>query len=92
MLQTYRLHILHAKIFLAKILWNKKLFDLNEIFGQYKTHLEIEFLKLLFESDNFLLNTIFGQNLNIGVDYMTSDSASAEVCREVGGGLSWMVN
>ena len=79
---------MHAKFFLAKILLNKKFFDFNKIYGQYKKHFEIEYLKLLLESDNFLLNTIFGQSQNVGVKYMTLDSASVEACREVGGGLS----
>ena len=72
----------------AKILLNKKFFDFIKIYGQYKKHFEIEYLKVLLESDNFLLNIIFGQIQNIGVNYMTSDSASVEECREVGGGLS----
>ena len=49
---------------------------------------KLNFLNFCLESDNFLLNTIFGQSLNVGVDYMTSDSASGEACREVRGGLS----
>ena len=82
--------ILHAKIFPAKILFNKKFFDFSQIFRQYKKHYKFKFLKISSESDNFLLlNTIFGQSrINVGVNYVTSDSASVEAYKEVGGGLS----
>ena len=58
--------ILHAKIFPAKILFNKKFFDFSKILRQYKTHFEIKFPKILSESDNFLLNKISGQRTNVG--------------------------
>ena len=70
--------ILHAKFFPAKILFNKKFFDFNQIFWQHKKHFKIKFLKFLLESDNFLLNTIFCQSRKVGVNYVTSDSASVE--------------
>ena len=60
-------------------------FDLNQIFPQYKKLFGLKFLK---ESDNFLLNKIFGKNHDVGVHFSTSVSASVEVYREVGGGLS----
>ena len=78
---------MHAKIFPAKILFNKKLFDFDKIYGQYKKHFEIKFLKKFPESDNFLQNTIFGQSPNVGVNFWTSDSASVGACGGIGGGL-----
>ena len=80
--------ILHAKFFPAKILFNKKFFDLSQILRQYKKHFEIKFLNLFLESDNFLLNIIFRQSQNIGVNCLTSVAASVEAYREVGGGPS----
>ena len=53
--------ILHAKIFPAKILLHKKLFDFSQIFRKERQHFEIKFLEFLLESDNFLLNIIFSQ-------------------------------
>ena len=79
--------ILHAKFFPAKILFNKKFFDFNQIFWQHKKHFEIKFLKFLLESDNFLLNKISGQRENVGVNYVTSFSAFVEANREVRCGL-----
>ena len=79
--------ILHAKFFPAKILFNKKFFDFNQIFRQHKKHFEIKFLKFLLESDNFLLNKISGQRENVGVNYVTSFSASVYANREVRCGL-----
>ena len=79
---------MHAKIFLAKILFYKKFFDLSQTFGQFKKHFEPKFLKIFLVSDNFLLNKIFGQIRNVGVNYVTSVAASAEAYREVVGSLS----
>ena len=75
---------MNVKIFLAKILYNKKFFDFSKIYGQHKTHVQIKFLKILFESDNFLSNMIFGQTPDVEVNYMTLVSYAY---REVGGGL-----
>ena len=74
---------MHAKIFPPKILFYKKFFDFSQIFRQYKKHFKFKFLKISLESDNFLLNAIFGQSPNVGVNYVTSDSASVEANREV---------
>ena len=79
--------ILHAKFLPAKILFNKKFFDFSQIFRQYEKHFEIKFLKFFLESDNFLLNKISGQRDNVGVNYVTSISASVEANREVRFGL-----
>ena len=83
--------IMHAKIFPAKILFSKKFSDFCQFFRQYKKHFEIKFLKFLLESDNFLLNKIFGQTQDIGVNYVTSLSASVEAYREVRSGPSHMI-
>ena len=71
------------KNFPAKILFYKKFFDFCQILTRFKKHFEINFFKFSLESDNFLLNTIFGQSPNVGVNYVTSDSASVEANREV---------
>ena len=38
---------MYAKIFLAKILFYKKFFNVKQIYGQYKIHFEIKLLKFL---------------------------------------------
>ena len=66
-------------------------FDLIEIFQTFEKHFEINFWNLFKESDNFLFSKIIGQTHYIGVNYVTSVSASVEAYREVEGCLSWMV-
>ena len=41
-----------------------------------------------FQIRQIFINTIFRQSQNVGVNYVTSDSASVEAYREVGGCLS----
>ena len=48
---------------------------------------KLNFRNFFLESDNFLLNKISGQRDNVGVNYVTSISASVEAYREVGGHL-----
>ena len=43
----------------------------------------VKYLKFLEESNIFLLNIIFGQTPDVGVNYVTSVSASVEAHREV---------
>ena len=81
---------LHAENFPAKILFYKKFFDFCQILTRFKKHFKLKFLKFSLESDNFLLNTIFGQSPNVGVNFVTSDSASVEAFKEVGGSFSCM--
>ena len=91
MIFFWKVNILHAIFFPAKILFYKKFSDCSQNFWKGKKHFDFKFLKFFLESDNFLLNKIFGQTTDVGVNFLTSVAASVEAYREVGGGLSCKV-
>ena len=78
MIYFWKFDILHAIFFPAKILFYKKFSDCSQNFWKGKKHFDFKFLKFFLESDNFLLNKIFGQTTDVGVNFLTSVSASAE--------------
>ena len=78
--------IFHAKIFQPKFYFTKR-FQILLKFSGNKKHYEIKSLKFFLESDNFLLYIIFGQSSDVGVNFVTSVSASVEAHIEVRCGL-----
>ena len=75
--------------FFCQILIFKKSFDFRRILINNRNVFEMKFLKFRKESNNFLLDVIFGQALGVGVNYVTSVSASEHI-DQLKGQLVWL--